>query len=88
MPDILAPGLRCVFCGINPGRRSSAAGHHFANPRNDWQLEQAVISMLAGDVFDNRVVLRKLRVFRIVYALTALQLAPRALRGPLRVVCF
>ena len=55
--------------------------HLFANPRNDWQLEQAVISMLAGDVFDNRVVLRKLRVFRIVYALTALQLAPRALRG-------
>ena len=56
----------------------------FANPRNDWQLEQAVISMLAGDVFDNRVVLRKLRLFRIIYVLTALQLAPRALRGWLR----
>ena len=55
--------------------------HLFANPRNDWQLEQAVISMLAGDVFDNRVVLRKLRLFRLVYALSALQLAPRALRG-------
>jgi TDG/mug DNA glycosylase family protein len=28
-----------VFCGINPGRRSAAAGHHFANPRNDfWRL--------------------------------------------------
>jgi TDG/mug DNA glycosylase family protein len=39
VPDILAPGLRCVFCGINPGRRASAAGHHFANPRNDfWRL--------------------------------------------------
>jgi double-stranded uracil-DNA glycosylase len=39
VPDILAAGLRCVFCGINPGRRSSAAGHHFANPRNDfWRL--------------------------------------------------
>ncbi len=39
VPDILAPGLRCLFCGINPGRRSSAAGHHFANPRNDfWRL--------------------------------------------------
>lgn len=39
VPDILAPGLRCVFCGINPGRRSAAAGHHFANPRNDfWRL--------------------------------------------------
>jgi double-stranded uracil-DNA glycosylase len=39
VPDILAQGLRCVFCGINPGRRSSAAGAHFANPRNDfWRL--------------------------------------------------
>ena len=39
VPDILAPGLRVVFCGINPGRRSSAAGAHFANPRNDfWRL--------------------------------------------------
>ena len=39
VPDILAPGLACVFCGINPGRRSAAAGSHFANPRNDfWRL--------------------------------------------------
>jgi TDG/mug DNA glycosylase family protein len=39
VPDILAPGLSCVFCGINPGRRSSEAGCHFANPRNDfWRL--------------------------------------------------
>lgn len=39
VPDILAPGLRCIFCGINPGRRSAAAGAHFANPRNDfWRL--------------------------------------------------
>ncbi|MDQ3777953.1 MAG: NUDIX domain-containing protein [Actinomycetota bacterium] len=39
LPDILAPGLRIVFCGINPGRWSAAAGAHFANPRNDfWRL--------------------------------------------------
>ena len=39
MPDVLAPGLRAIFCGINPGERSAAAGHHFANPRNDfWRL--------------------------------------------------
>jgi TDG/mug DNA glycosylase family protein len=39
IPDVLAPGLRCVFCGINPGRVSAAAGAHFANPRNDfWRL--------------------------------------------------
>lgn len=39
LPDILAPDLTIVFCGINPGLRSAAAGHHFANPRNDfWRL--------------------------------------------------
>jgi TDG/mug DNA glycosylase family protein len=39
VPDVLAPGLRVVFCGINPGRVSAAARAHFANPRNDfWRL--------------------------------------------------
>lgn len=39
VPDVLAPGLRAIFCGINPGRRSAAAAAHFANPRNDfWRL--------------------------------------------------
>jgi TDG/mug DNA glycosylase family protein len=39
LPDVLAPGLRVVFCGINPGFVSAAAGAHFANPRNDfWRL--------------------------------------------------
>jgi TDG/mug DNA glycosylase family protein len=43
VPDVLAPGLRVVFCGINPGRVSAAAGAHFANPRNDfWRLLHAV----------------------------------------------
>lgn len=52
----------------------------FANPRNDFQIEQAVISMLAGDVFDHPAVTRRLRLFRLIYALTALQMAPGALR--------
>jgi double-stranded uracil-DNA glycosylase len=39
VPDVLAPGLQVVFCGINPGHWSAAAGAHFANPRNDfWRL--------------------------------------------------
>jgi TDG/mug DNA glycosylase family protein len=39
VPDVLAPGLHVVFCGINPGRVSAAAAAHFANPRNDfWRL--------------------------------------------------
>jgi TDG/mug DNA glycosylase family protein len=34
--------VRVVFCGINPGRASAAAGAHFANPRNDfWRLLHA-----------------------------------------------
>lgn len=42
VPDVLAPGVRVVFCGINPGRASAAAGAHFANPRNDfWRLLHA-----------------------------------------------
>jgi TDG/mug DNA glycosylase family protein len=42
VPDILAPGLRVVFCGINPGFVSAAAGAHFANARNDfWRLLHA-----------------------------------------------
>ena len=42
VPDVLAPGLTAIFCGINPGRVSAAANAHFANPRNDfWRLLHA-----------------------------------------------
>jgi len=34
MPDILASGLRVVFCGINPSVYSVVVGHHFARPGN------------------------------------------------------
>jgi TDG/mug DNA glycosylase family protein len=34
VPDVLAPGLEVVFCGINPGLYSGAVGHHFARPGN------------------------------------------------------
>jgi TDG/mug DNA glycosylase family protein len=32
--DILAPNLRVVFCGINPGLKSAMLGHHFASRGN------------------------------------------------------
>jgi double-stranded uracil-DNA glycosylase len=42
VPDVLAPDLRVVFVGINPGRVSAGARAHFANPRNDfWRLLDA-----------------------------------------------
>jgi double-stranded uracil-DNA glycosylase len=34
IPDVLAPGLRVLFCGINPSLWSAATGHHFARPGN------------------------------------------------------
>ena len=34
MPDVIAPGLRVLFCGINPGLYTAAVGHHFARPGN------------------------------------------------------
>jgi TDG/mug DNA glycosylase family protein len=34
LPDIIAPRLKVLFCGINPGLYSGATGHHFARPGN------------------------------------------------------
>jgi len=34
IPDIAKPGLRVLFCGINPSLYSAAVGHHFARPGN------------------------------------------------------
>jgi TDG/mug DNA glycosylase family protein len=34
VPDVIAPGLKVLFCGINPGLYSGAVGHHFARPGN------------------------------------------------------
>jgi TDG/mug DNA glycosylase family protein len=34
IPDVVAPGLRVLFCGINPSLYSAATGHHFARPGN------------------------------------------------------
>ncbi len=34
VPDVIAPGLTVLFCGINPGLYSAWSGHHFARPGN------------------------------------------------------
>lgn len=49
-----------VMCGL------------FASPRNTLQLEQGVISMLAGDLFDTPKVLRRIGLFKTLYGLLAL----------------
>jgi double-stranded uracil-DNA glycosylase len=34
LPDLVAPGLRVLFAGINPSLYSAAMGYHFARPGN------------------------------------------------------
>jgi TDG/mug DNA glycosylase family protein len=34
VPDLIAPGLEVLFCGINPGLYTAATGHHFGRPGN------------------------------------------------------
>src|SRR5437868_1802607 len=34
VPDLIAPGLAVLFCGINPGLYTAAIGHHFGRPGN------------------------------------------------------
>jgi double-stranded uracil-DNA glycosylase len=75
VPDVLGPGLRVVFCGINPGFVSAAAGAHFANPRNDfWRL-------LHDAGFTPRLLapVEQFKVLRFGIGLT--NAAPRTTRG-------
>ncbi|RZU12498.1 G/U mismatch-specific uracil-DNA glycosylase [Kribbella rubisoli] len=43
LPDVIRPGLKVLFCGINPGLMSAETGHHFARPGNRFwpALEQS-----------------------------------------------
>jgi TDG/mug DNA glycosylase family protein len=34
VPDVIAPDLKLLFCGINPGLYTAAIGHHFGRPGN------------------------------------------------------
>ncbi len=34
VPDVIAPDLKVLLCGINPGLYTAAIGHHFGRPGN------------------------------------------------------
>lgn len=46
MPDVIAPGLKVLLVGINPGLYTAAIGHHFGRPGNRFwpALAQAGIT--------------------------------------------
>jgi TDG/mug DNA glycosylase family protein len=75
VPDALGSGMRVVFCGINPGHWSAAAGAPFANPRNDfWRLLHA-----AG--FTPRVLLPQEAEELLEYGVGLTNAARRTTRG-------
>jgi TDG/mug DNA glycosylase family protein len=60
VPDLIAPGLKVLFCGINPGLYTAAVGHHFARPGNRFwpALHQAGFTPRRFSPFEEQELLR------------------------------
>src|SRR5215831_13847777 len=60
IPDVIAPGLRVLFCGINPSLYSAAIGHHFGRPGNRFwgALYAAGFTNRLLSAFEDRELLR------------------------------
>src|SRR5438132_2123675 len=61
IPDVIAPGLRVLFCGINPSLYSAAVGHHFARPGNRFwpALHRAGLTDRLLSPFEDRLLLER-----------------------------
>src|SRR3989441_2494182 len=74
VPDVIGPGLRVLFCGINPGLYTAAVGHHFARPGNRFwpALYQAEFTGRLLSPFEERELLRlQLGITNVVARATA-----------------
>jgi flavin-dependent dehydrogenase len=57
---------------------SPAIRYLFMNPNNQWGIQSAVISLLAGDVYGERAVDRRLRLFRALYYVVCIRFLPQS----------
>ncbi len=59
--DIIAPRLKVLFVGINPGLYSGAVGHHFARPGNRFwpALHKAGFTSYVLSPFEERELLKR-----------------------------
>src|ERR1051325_5562019 len=59
--DVIAPGLRVLFCGINPGLYTAAVGCHFARPGNRFwpTLHRAGFTERLLSPFEERELLKR-----------------------------
>jgi len=53
----------------------------FRYPRNDWQIEQSVISMLAGNGDGSNAIRKRLLAFRGIYQANRLLRLPETFRA-------
>lgn len=61
VPDVIAPNLKLLFCGINPGLYTAAVGHHFARPGNRFwpALHQSGFTDRLVSPFEERELLKR-----------------------------
>ncbi len=61
VPDLIAPRLKVLFVGINPGLYSGAVGHHFARPGNRFwpALHKAGFTAQQLSPFEERALLKR-----------------------------
>ncbi len=86
IPDLIAPDLRVLFCGINPGLYSGATGHHFARPGNRfWPTLRAAgfTDDLVSPWDEQRLLTYQLGITNLVArtTATAAELEPHELRA-------
>jgi len=56
----------------------------FMAPKDTLQIESAVVSMLAGDIFDNKAVKKRLKLFHFIYYSHALRMLPETIKSWLK----
>jgi double-stranded uracil-DNA glycosylase len=86
VPDLIGPGLRILFSGINPGLYSGATRHHFARPGNRFwpALHQAGFTARLLSPWEERHLLTEgLGITNLVARATAsaAELTPSELRA-------
>lgn len=86
IPDVIAPRLRVLFCGINPGLYSGATGRHFARPGNRfWKalFGAGLTERLIGPWDGDALLAAGLGITNLVNraTATAAELAPGELRA-------
>lgn len=69
LPDYLAPGLRLVIVGFNPGVRSAELGHYYAHPNSTfWRLltESGLLPSPLGPEQDHRLLAHGIGITDVV----------------------